>query len=942
MKTLIRFFCVPLLSVVMLSCNDSHFLKDPSYREQVMKDFEQKQKDLPYGDLSAIVDKEGLTSAEREALIFLYAYMPIGDITDYSGEYYLENIRQSEQTRKEMTWGKEVSDELYRHFVLPIRVNNENLDDSRKVFYAELKERVKGLSMKDAILEVNHWCHEKVVYRPSDARTSSPLASVKTAYGRCGEESTFAVAALRSVGIPARQVYTPRWAHTDDNHAWVEAWADGKWYFLGACEPEPVLNLGWFNAPASRGMLMHTKVFGRYTGTEEVMSETPNYTEINVTANYAPTAKATVTVKNEGGQPVAHARVEFKVYNYAEFYTVATKYTDADGKVSMSAGLGDMLVWASADNGRFGFAKLSFGKQQELVLALDKKEGDVFDVDIDIVPPVENAQLPEVTPEQRAENDRRMAQEDSIRNTYVATFPTSEQTDSILADIKAVEWEKLDKRIKNSLWHLQVSSLVEKARGNHAVICRFLQEAYKQGKLYKGLALLHQLSEKDLRDVSYEVLADHFMHTEDAHDPVYRCCIPMKLCADVPLHETTDILNPRIDNEMLNSYRAFFQSQFSKDEAEAFRKNPESLAEWTGKYIKVDNTYNSQAIPISPEGVWRARVADSHSRDIFFVALARSLGIPARIRPMDGQVGYFVAPSEVVLGGERAFKIVRFDGEEQPQPARTPFRFYVDEKPLLNPYDNRVKYYDKYTLSEIADGQAKLLNSDNNEFRNDGYLYGGYYLLTTGTRLANGGVLAHLSSFVVPHKEATDCYDIWRSSNVNGTHDYVSEPGALRIPFTLRPSGEKVAVIGNFNSESLFRRMDTGETQSLLQACGRGYFVVGVLGVGQEPTNHALKDIAAMSAELEKWGRKLVLLFPDEAQSRKFRPEEFPGLPSTVIYGIDTDHSIQQQIVEGMELKHKESLPLFIIADTFNRVVFVSQGYTIGLGEQLMKVVRGL
>ena len=110
-----------------------------------------------------------------------------------------------------MLWGKEIPDEVFRHFVLPIRVNNENLDDSRRVFYGELKDRVKGLPMKDAILEVNHWCHEKVVYRPSDARTSSPLASVKTAYGRCGEESTFTVAALRAVGIPARQVYTPRW-----------------------------------------------------------------------------------------------------------------------------------------------------------------------------------------------------------------------------------------------------------------------------------------------------------------------------------------------------------------------------------------------------------------------------------------------------------------------------------------------------------------------------------------------------------------------------------------------------------------------------------------------------------------------------------------------------------------------------------------------------------
>lgn len=43
-----------------------------------------------------------------------------------------------------------------------------------------------------------------------------------------------------------------------------------------------------------------------------------------------------------------------------------------------------------------------------------------------------------------------------------------------------------------------------------------------------------------------------------------------------------------------------------------------------------------------------------------------------------------------------------------------------------------------------------------------------------------------------------------------------------------------------------------------------------------------------------------------------------------------------------MKLKHKDTLPIFIIADTFNRVVFVSQGYTIGLGEQLMKTVKGL
>ena len=49
----------------------------------------------------------------------------------------------------------------------------------------------------------------------------------------------------------------------------------------------------------------------------------------------------------------------------------------------------------------------------------------------------------------------------------------------------------------------------------------------------------------------------------------------------------------------------------------------------------------------------------------------------------------------------------------------------------------------------------------------------------------------------------------------------------------------------------------------------------------------------------------MVLLFPIEAQPGKFVQESFPDLPSTVIYGIDTD-GIQSQIAEMMKLRHKE------------------------------------
>ena len=236
----------------------------------------------------------------NDAVSFLYEYMSIADKGDYSEDFFKANAEVALKARREMPWGKQLNDQLFKHFVLPVRVNNERLDDFRTMYYDTLKARVNGLSMHDAALEINHWCHEKVTYTPSDARTSSPLASMLNGEGRCGEESTFTVAAMRTVGIPARQVYTPRWAHTDDNHAWVEVWTDGKWSFLGACEPEPELNMAWFNEPASRAMLMHTLVFGDYDGPEDVIRRTENFTEINVIGNYVKTRRNIVTVKDSG------------------------------------------------------------------------------------------------------------------------------------------------------------------------------------------------------------------------------------------------------------------------------------------------------------------------------------------------------------------------------------------------------------------------------------------------------------------------------------------------------------------------------------------------------------------------------------------------------------------------------------------------------------------
>ena len=876
MKRYIMFFSAAMLLLMPLSARENL-----DRNGKIAKDFKARCEVVKDNGFFEVFNT--LSGSRLQAMQFLYAYMPLPDIADYSAEYHLENVDYALKARNEMPWGKQVPVREFMHFVLPVRVNNENLDSSRPAFYKELKERVQNLTMREAVLEVNHWCHEKVTYTPSDIRTSSPLATVRTAYGRCGEESTFTVAALRAVGIPARQVYTPRWAHTDNNHAWVEAWVDGKWHFLGACEPEPVLDLAWFNAPASRGMLMHTNVFGSYNGPEEVLSVTPCYTEINVTANYAPVVTTKISVVDENGAPLK-ANVEFKIFNYAEFYTAASKLTDEKGHTSITSGCGDMVAWASA-GGKFGFVKFTAGKDKNVRIVVDKAPGYSATLEMNIVPPRERNTVPYVSDEQAAENARRFACEDSIRNAYVSTFISP---DEALAFAQKLEFNDGHEKI--------VAQLLLKSRGNYATIKKFLSRTPRE-ELELAYYLLLSISEKDLRDVDYWVLLDHLISSprNGSYDDIYR----------------RYILNPRVSNEMLTIYKGFFRKCFDADKRRFFAGDPQRWVKWCRDSIKVDASWNPLSLCMSPEGVWDMRVADPHSRDIFFVSGARAMGIPSRIDEVTGKTQYMENNRWIDVD----FDVVATAAKNAPQgtlkASYTPTRF------IDNP-----RYYSHFSISKIVDGRLQLLGYPEEGVTWESLLKEGTaldvgdYLMMTGTRMADGSVLAHLTFFAINEGKVCD------------------------IEYVQRESSEQLQVIGDFNSENLFYDLAEERTRSLLSSTGRGYYIIAVIAPGSEPTNHFLRDVMPYKEDFEKWGQKMVLLFRDKDEAARF-VNDFPDLPSTVVWGTDIDDKIYNEIVTNMKLQNPNR-PLILVADTFNRVVFVSQGYSIGLGEQLVKVIKQL
>ena len=85
----------------------------------------------------------------------------------------------------------------------------------------------------------------------------------------------------------------------------------------------------------------------------------------------------------------------------------------------------------------------------------------------------------------------------------------------------------------------------------------------------------------------------------------------------------------------------------------------------------------------------------------------------------------------------------------------------------------------------------------------------------------------------------------------------------------------------------------------------------------------------------------MVLLFDDKNAASRFKADDFPGLPSTIVMGTDIDGNICQAITSAMKLENN-GRPVIIVADTFNRIVFISQGYSIGLGERLSKIINQL
>lgn len=641
---------------------------------------------------------KGCTEDESVLMKFLYGTMPIRDAGEYEFDLFLAYVNHAIWLRENIKYAKNLSEGIFLNYILYPRINSENIVDCRAYFYNELKDRIKDKKLEDAVIEINYWCAENVTYQTTDGRTMSPIATYKACAGRCGEESTFAVTAMRSVGIPARQVYTPWWAHCDDNHAWVEVYISGKWYFLGACEPEEELNRSWFLEASTRALLVYARTFSDFMddSNEECITKYGGLVYYNSTDNYADTRVLTIIALDKTGNPVKEAEISLEILNMARFSNITTLFTDSDGKAKIAIGKGDINIRAIKDN-HFGerLVKLSEGDIVKIILDNDlNKKTFVTDRwnEIDIAAPIEKSISQASMSEEKKKRNRLRIKESSE---------------------KRKEKEKLYYNKEHAEKFPDEKEILSIAKGNFDEIYSFLSK----NDDYRRKEILKTLTVKDYRDLKADVLESHLITEKgNLNDEIY---FKYVLC-------------PRVYLEEMTAFRSYIMSYFDNEIKEKFKKNPYHIWEYIEKNIEYVPEFDYKTIYSTPLGCLKLKKGNPVSKKILFVAICRTLGIPSYLDRATLEPKYWFGEKFISLS------INKIGAGE------------MSELILKVEDGTKWNYYINYTIGVLRNDRFLTLDYENIKFMGNSLrlkLDSGIYRLINTFRMPNGNQKAKEITF---------------------------------------------------------------------------------------------------------------------------------------------------------------------------------------------------
>ncbi len=860
---------------------------------------------------------EGAGEEEAEALRFLYSAMPVSDMLDYPADVFLSYAKHAVFLWNEGPYAGKAPEKLFANYVLHHRINNEDITDTRRFFYDKLIGRIKGLGMYDAAMAINIWCSEEATYQMTDPRAQNPVTMYYTGIGRCGEESTFAITVLRALGIPARQVYAPLWSHCDSNHAWVEAWCDGTWRILGACEPEEELDMGWFIGPSTRAMQIHSRWYGKDKPQDRVVGKKGMSLVVNHLGRYAPAGMLKVRVEGEDGKPVNGARVDFNVLNGAHFGNVAFLETGAgegreDGCVTLETGFGSLLVCAYAQDGRYGETLVTLNDREKpmeeavVVLHERKLNEDVWQ-DMDFYAPRETVRNQELTDAQIKSQEQRLKDAAKKRQAKAEGFYQEEQAQPALMRFAPADRKEVEEILRKSLGHLPEilhflewdgGKLAERLHEGATFADESGTDAKEDGEHWK-LEVLKVLTEKDYWDLDSEVLKE--------------CCDCAAPYVDQYPKEIfyRFLLSPRVAMEMLRPGRGRLAGLLGEEEKRAVLQAPETLPDRIGRLVvsMPDQEYGN--LITSPIGCLTGGIGNEFSRAVLCVNLYRALGIPARLRRLDRAVefyrdGKFWTAEEAVNHPGAAGA----DGS------------VVSDAAMLHLHAQGgldFSEWGHYSVSKYEKGQFRFLFLGGGKMPQgkdlEAVLEPGMYRAVTTNRLPNGNQFARV-------------------------YDFVLHPGESKhLELTLRQFSVD-ALLRRYPYEDCLMRRAGGKDCLLSELAKDARTLFLWLETGREPTEHILNELYEKREQVKGLTDRIYLItrsdaeYEENATLRRF-VEALPGIGKLV---CDSGEAYRR-LSESVE-QNPGRLPLAMVMEGKGVCIYSDGGYNVGMADLLLRILN--
>jgi len=841
---------------------------------EVIKQVEYKKEEIMNG-----LDK--CNELEKMCMKFLYTCMPLSDMANYSFDTYLSFAKHALFLREKMSWTKEIPVDIFLNYVLFYRVNNENIEVCREIFYEKLHKRIENKSLLEAIIEVNYWSLEEVTYKATDERTASPLAVLKSACGRCGEESTFTVTALRSVGIPARQVYVPRWSHCDDNHAWVEVWCNGQWRCLGACEPEEILDTGWFMSPAARAMMIHSRVFSSFNNCTKIISEeitlkSDKATLINNLGKYANTRPLTVKVINENNNPIKDVIVRFEVLNYSEFFPVATVQTDAEGIAKVTLGLGDIHIHAVKD-GRF--LNKIVNVENESCVELHWEEAitsEIITEQFDIVPPRDDLEdMTCITEEQKQAGKERFIKSDNKRKQKESYFYNEDKVKLIINKY-------------NSKDDVVINSLI-KSKGNYQEVENFLNDTNSRNNngFIDKLNILKSLVDKDYRDITCEQLLLHLQYSV-----AYKGKYPEEIFIKY-------VKNPRIYYEMITNYRKFILEYFDITMQESFKNHPKEIWKYINTNIIEMPKEEYSGLYTNPVELLKIKKGSYMSKKILFVAICRTLGIAARINKEDLEIQYYNKGQFINIDEQKEIKTSKLI--------------------IKSEINNDWVYMLNWSIAKLEDGIFRTLDYTGENWKDNKIILdleeGNYRIITTN-RMPDGSCFCNKYAFVLLTSE-------------NKTINISVCQGKIDDMF-------KNIEINDFKLCNEYE-----EDVMAKDIIKKDKNMIVWIEEGKEPTEHILNEMIEHQDIFNKIDCDIIFVLRSEgALQNATLSQTIKIIPNIRLYYENPETNVSS-IARSVYVE-PDKLPLILVTNKKLNVVHAFSGYNVGLSELVVKIVKAM